>query len=116
MRLKFFFLKLLILVYEVIVYTVHLDHSRPKRLQKSRPKKTREIKSNKSISRNFTLRKWKISKKKFREIDSFHLTSFLAWNFLNFLAYCATTITKIRRNSMPKNSSNEMNQFHGFFF
>ena len=27
-------------------------------------------------------------KKKFREIDSFHLTGFLACTFLNFLAYC----------------------------
>ena len=27
--------------------------------------------------------------KKFREIDSSHFTSFLAWTFLNFLAHCA---------------------------
>ena len=27
-------------------------------------------------------------KKEFREINSFHLTSFLAWTFLNFLAHC----------------------------
>ena len=26
--------------------------------------------------------------KNFREIDSFHLTSFLAWTFLNVLAHC----------------------------
>ena len=29
-----------------------------------------------------------IQKKKFREIDSFHFTSFLAWIFLNFVANC----------------------------
>ena len=28
------------------------------------------------------------SKKNFREIGSFHLTSFLAWTLLNFLAQC----------------------------
>ena len=37
---------------------------------------------------NFTATKWKISPKKFREIDSFHFTSFffLAWTFIIFLA------------------------------
>ena len=33
------------------------------------------------------IKPWKIYKK-IREIDSFHLTSFLAWTFLNFLAHC----------------------------
>ena len=40
---------------------------------------------------SYTLRKYKIFKKKtptkFREIDSFHFTSFLVWTSLIFLAY-----------------------------
>ena len=68
-----------------------------KKFKKVQAKKL--VKSNKSISRIFffeyflefyfqTFRKWKISKNKFREIDSFHFTSFLAWTFLNLLGYC----------------------------
>jgi len=58
------------------------------------------VKSNKLISRKkyfeYFLSKLKIlltengkyPEKKYREIDSFHLTSFLAWTFLTFLAHC----------------------------
>ena len=56
--------------------------------------KKKLVKSNKSISRKIFLNiirieKGKYTKKKFCEIDSFYLTSFLAWTFLNFLAHCA---------------------------
>ena len=57
-------------------------HSWPENFKKSKPKKN--VKSNKSISRNFVSN----IQKKIREINSFHFTSFLAWTFLNFLAQC----------------------------
>ena len=51
------------------------------------------MKSNKSISRKkilniIRIEKGKYTKKKFCEIDSFYLTSFLAWTFSNFLTHC----------------------------
>ena len=39
-------------------------------------------------------RKWKISEKKFSEMNSLYLTSFLAWNFPNFLAHCDTKMMR----------------------
>ena len=39
---------------------------------------------------NFSqFKNWFLVKIKFREIDLFDFTSFLAWNFLNFPAHCA---------------------------
>ena len=42
--------------------------------------------------KNLNSENGKYTKKKFREIDSFNLTSFLAWTFLNFLVHCVVNV------------------------
>ena len=80
-------------------------------LKKSRPKKLVK-KSNKLISQksflnifhknqNFTIRKYgKYPKKKFREIDSFHLTSFFGLDLFKFSCpRCSTADTNVKNYS-----------------
>ena len=46
---------------------------------------------------------------KFREIDLFHLTIFLVWTFLNFLAHCANG--EISRHMSAKSEARDKKIF-----
>ena len=79
----------LILLYSISVYLPIATAGQ--KILKMSGQKTREIKNKlfffwifSIITKILLSENWKISKKKFREIDSSHFTSFLARTFLNF--------------------------------
>jgi len=91
-----------IYIYTYPIFFNHLGES--ENFKKSWPKKL--VKSNKSISQNFTLRKNGKYPKKIREIDSFHLTSIFGLDFFKISvplwSYLASYFAFLARTQMCK--------------